>query len=157
MIFRKLKKSSIFNFIQSKFNSSAQGPWRGQAAEIRRFRLGSWSDISPRASGSSCPYLGQFLRPLWDLPMWSPFIVDGLGSRLRSICLDGALPRSTCHCLGILYFFLQKKNRKINKIGNKSDFCQIWQLGGSRWVQNTPTSGGNDLPARESPFREKKV
>ena len=39
----------------------------------------------------------------------------------------------------------------------KSDFCQIWQLGGSRWVQNTPTSGGNDLPARESPFREKQV
>ena len=23
-------------------------------------------------------------------------------------------------------------------------------------VQNTPTSGGNDLPARETPFREKK-
>ena len=52
-------------------------------------------------------------------------------------------------------FFLQKNGKSIKS--EKSDFCQIWQLGGSRWVQNTPTSGGNDLPARESPFRENKV
>ena len=53
-------------------------------------------------------------------------------------------------------FFYKKTTGKSIKSG-KSDFCQIWQLGGSRWGQNTPTSGGNDLPARESPFREKKV
>jgi len=51
--------------------------------------------------------------------------------------------------------FTKKTGKSIKS--EKSDFCQIWQLGGSRWVQNTPTSGGNDLPARESPFREKKV
>ena len=34
--------------------------------------------------------------------------------------------------------------------------CIIRQLGGSRWVHNTPTGCGNDLPARQTPFWEKK-
>ena len=54
-----------------------------------------------------------------------------------------------------LKFVVFKKTGKSIK-SEKSDFCKIWQFGGSRCGQNTPTSGGINLPARELPFREKK-
>ena len=37
---------------------------------------------------------------------------------------------------------------------DKSDFCIIWQLGGSGMVQNTPTGSGNDLPTRGTHFQK---
>jgi hypothetical protein len=31
---------------------------------------------------------------------------------------------------------------------------EMWQLGSSRWVRNTPTGCGNDLPTSQTLFRE---
>ena len=36
--------------------------------------------------------------------------------------------------------------RKIARYGKKCIFCIMWQMGGPRCVQNTPTRCGNDLP-----------
>ncbi len=44
-----------------------------------------------------------------------------------------------------MYIYIGK-NRKINK---KSDFCIIWELGGSSRVQNTPTGSGNHFHTRD--------
>ena len=57
---------------------------------------------------------------------------------------------------------IQQKNNNRGKSPNlektwKTRFFEIWQLGGSRWVQNTHTSGASILPTRQASFWEKKI
>ena len=39
-----------------------------------------------------------------------------------------------------------RENHKNMKLGKQQFFYNIWHLGGSRMVQNTPTGCGNNLP-----------